>query len=371
MAAANVAHAPSRPLVRSAATWSDAKLRLGRERPMRRRECLAFLGGAVAAWPTIARAQQGSNVHRMAIFHAALPVSALSETGGSPVWQAFFQELRRLGYEEGRNLTVERYSGAGKSEAVGQVASQIASTRPDVVLTLGSVITGRFAAAVANAIHIVAIVNDPVATGLSTSLSRPSANVTGTVVEAGLQVIGKRFELLRELRPEIHHVALLTPAYVWAEQGGTANRTRQAAQQMGIRLSCLCPESPVQEPAYRRAFAEMARDRPDAILVFEGPENFTYRKLIVELVNAARVPAIYSFREYVELGGLMAYAISLVPLFKHMAFQIDMILRGRPVAEVPFYQADRLEFVVNLIAARTLGIEMPPSLIARADEVID
>lgn len=337
---------------------------------MRRREFLSLFGSATAAWP-LAAAAQPEKVHRMAMFHPTQPVSFLTEHGGSANFRTLFEELRRLGYEEGRNLTVERYTGGGQSATFTQTASQIAASRPDLIFTIGSVITGRFAAAAAGTIPIVAVVNDPISTGLSTSLSRPSANVTGVIVEAGEELIAKRIELLREVHPAIKHLALVMPLYVWAQTGGNADRARQAAQRAGIRLSALGPEDPVQEATFRRAFAEIDRDRPDAILVFEGPETFTFRDLIVELVNAARIPAMYPFREYAEAGGLMAYSIDLPPLYRHAALQVSMILQGRPVAEVPFYQNNRFEFTINRKAAEALGLTIPPFLLASADAVIE
>jgi putative ABC transport system substrate-binding protein len=334
---------------------------------MKRRE---FIAGFSVMATTRPRAQSGK-VYRLAIFHSALPISALTSGGGLSFYRALFDEFRRLGYEEGRNLIVERYSGGGRFEAYSQIASHIVATHPDLIVTSGSIITRTFAAAAAGTVPIIATVNDPVATGLSTSLSKPSANVTGVVVESGLEIIGKRFDLLRELRPGISHVALVTPRFVWEEPRGTANAVRQVAQQQGLRLTGLCPASPVTEEAYRQAFSEIDRNKPDAIFVFEGPENFTFRTTIVELVNVTRIPAMYSFRDFTQAGGLIAYAFDFDLLYRHLAHQADTILRGRPVSEVPFYQSDRFFLIINLIAAKALDIRVPPSLLARADEVIE
>jgi putative ABC transport system substrate-binding protein len=335
---------------------------------VRRREFIAAL--SLTATTRRLKAQQPpGNGYRIAFFHPTNPVSVLNENG-LPQYRALFGELRRLGYEEGRNLEVERYSGAGRSETYSKIASEIVATQPNLILTVGSVITGLFAAAAAGRIPILSAVNDPIATGLSTSLARPSANVTGVVVEAELEIIGKRFELLRELHPGVHHVALVTPFYVWEQPRGTASAVRQVAQHIGIRLTGLCPANPVNESAYQQAFAGLDRDRPDAILIFEGPESSTFCKVIVDLVNAARMPAIYPFRDFIDVGGLMAYAYDLIHLYRHLAHQADMILRGHPVSEVSFYQADRFSLIINLVTAKTLGIPVPPSLLAHADEVI-
>jgi putative tryptophan/tyrosine transport system substrate-binding protein len=164
--------------------------------------------------------------------------------------------------------------------------------------------------------------------------------VTGVVADAGLEVTGKRLELLRELQPRTRRVALVAPQYVWDMQGGTASAAREIAQQAGIQLTGAGPEGTISESGYRRAFVEIERNRPDAILVFEGPENYTFQKPIVELVNSTRLPAIDPLRDFTEVGGLMAYAI------------------------------DR-DLVINLKTAKEQGFEIPPALAARADEVIE
>jgi putative tryptophan/tyrosine transport system substrate-binding protein len=275
-----------------------------------------------------------------------------------------------LGYEEGQNLSVERYSAYGRTDTYGEFAARIVGTRPDLIFTVGSLVAKRFATAT-DTIPVVGVVSDPVATGLSASLSSPTANVTGVVADAGLEVTGKRLELLRELRPSIRRVALVAPQYVWDVQGGTASAAREVARQAGIHLTGAGPVGTVNEQEYRRAFAEIEGDRPDAILVFEGPENYTFRKLIVDLVNATRLPAIYPLRDFTDLGGLMAYAIDLVGLYKHAAGQIHRILQGHPVAEVPYSRASKFDLVINLKTAKEQGFEIPPALVARADEVIE
>ena len=164
---------------------------------------------------------------------------------------------------------------------------------------------------------IVAFVSDPVAAGLATSLSRPSANVTGVVSDLGL-VGTKRLELMREVRPGANHIAALTLPQYWDLFSG---RGQRMYQEHGVRLTCLCVANPAQEPAYRQVFANLGHDRPDFINVFSGPENFTYRELIVGLANEMRVPAMYPARQFVELGGLMSYAGDSDELFRHAARQ--------------------------------------------------
>ena len=333
---------------------------------MKRREVLASLllaAGAPPAW-----AQQPGRMYRIAIFHPTTPVSALTEHSGGAWWRALFVELRRLGYEEGRNLTVERYTGAGQRETYSRLASQIEATRPDLVLEIA---WGRTSAeAAAGRVPIVAFTGDPIAAGVTTSLSRPSANVTGITGDVGLpEVIGKSFELVRELHPGLSHVAILEPHSFWKSDFWSPYR--RMAEEAGLRLTCLCVASPLQESAYRQVFADLDRDRPEVILVVSGPENYTFRELIVGLVNTARIPALYPFREYVQLGGLISYGLDLPEMGRHAAHQMDMILRGRPVSEVPWYRPTKWEIVVNLKTAKTLGLTIPPAILARTDEVIE
>src|SRR5262245_14777265 len=224
----------------------------------------------------------------------------MSERGAS-FWQVLFQELRRLGYEEGRNLKVERYSAEGREEIYPQLAKQVVTTQPDLIFTVTPLDT-IFAKAAAGRMPIILIGDDPLSTGLSTSLSRPSANVTGVVGDLG-PVIAKRLEMTREVRPDVRHVAALVQRRYW-QDGGWVQRMYE---QQGVRFTCLCVPNPAQEPAYRQAFANLDHDRPDFINVTPNAENFTNRELIVGLVNEMRIPAIYPLRLFVELGGLMSY----------------------------------------------------------------
>jgi putative ABC transport system substrate-binding protein len=328
---------------------------------MKRRDLLAGLL-PVAVVP-LAWAQQPGKIYRVALVHPSHPPSLMSEHGGLSYYQALFQELRRLGYEEGRNLAVERHTEGGQSETNAQLAKLILATQPDLIFS--SLDTGDIKAFVGR-VPIVGMMDDPVAAGLSTSLSRPSANVTGIVSD--LRVVGeKRLQIMQEVRPETNHVAALQPQRQWQPSGSL----QRMYQEQGVRLTCLCVTNPVQEPAYRQAFANFHHGRPDFINVFSSGENFTYRELIVGLVNEMRIPAIYPVRQFVELGGLMSYAFDLDELFRYAARQMDMILRGRPVSEIPFYRPIKWELAVNLKTAKQIGLEIPLDILARADLVIE
>ena len=320
--------------------------------------------------PPLARAQQPGKIYRLAIFSSALPVSALSQYTGHPQWRTLFERLRRLGYEEGRNLTIERYSAEGQGVEIDrQLAQQIVATRPDVIWGIGASVP-TLVEAVAGEVPIITIWGaDPVEAGLSNSWSRPSKNVTGILPaldSGGFQ--SKRFALLREVHPDPSHLAMLVPRYQWELWPPDPKEARQAGLR---RLTCLCPASPVNEAAYRRAFADLDHDRPDFIWVAESSENAAFRELIVGLVNGVRIPALYPLRAYVDLGGLISYGWDFDEIYKHLAHQMDMLLRGRPVSEVPFYRTTKWELAINLKTAKALGLTVPPSLLTHADEVIE
>ena len=329
---------------------------------MKRRDLLAGLL-PVAVVP-LAGAQQPGKIYRIAVVHRSHPPSLMSEHGGLSYWQALFQELRRLGYEEGRNLTVERYSAGGQEEIYQQLVKQIVATQPDLIFYPGTPVD--LAKAAAGRVPIIGTMNDPVATGLSTSLSRPSANVTGIVGDLGV-IAAKQLQMLRELRPGANHVAMLMPHRHWEE----VSWQLPMYQQYGMRLTCLCVADPVQESAYRQVFANLDHDRPDFIIVNPGNENFTYREPIVSVVNEMRIPALYPLRQFVELGGLMSYGWDHDELYRHAARQMAAILRGQPVSEVPFYMPMKWELAVNLRTAKGIGLEIPPVMLARADLVIE
>jgi putative ABC transport system substrate-binding protein len=324
---------------------------------MRRREFIALIGSATA-WPFAGRAQQLSRVHHIAIVYP----TPMMEEG-----RVFFAELQRLGYVEGVNLTVDRFSLEGRTDFKELIRETI-RRGPEVILPVG----GDLAAAIQEAtrsIPIVAFVADPIATGLTVSLSRPGGNLTGVVIDAGVNVWEKRFEALREIAPAVLRVAFLAAPDVW--EGPYGRAVRQAGDRVGMSLTLITYDFPFQEAEYRRAFSAM-RDRGiGAIAIPDNPEDFAYRKLIVELVQDLRLPAVYPFREFIDEGGLMAYSPNLPELSRHAAHQVEQILKGANPGDLPFFQATKFELIINLKTAKALGITVPPSLLARADEVIE
>lgn len=327
---------------------------------------MRLLGGAAAAWPHAARAESGK-AKRVAILVAALPVRETTEARDRN-FKAFFEELRRLGYREGQNLVVERRSAEGDAKRFPELAREIVKLEPDAIYTISNPAAAAIKEATAT-IPIVALLYDPVATGFAASLARPGGNVTGFSIEPGLEILGKSISLLKEVARSASRIAYLTSRLFWEERYGAA--WRRAAQLQGLTSVAAAYEYPGDEAEFRRVFAEMARNRVDLLDVGSTPENFRHRQLIVNLAAEARLPAIYSSREHVAAGGLMAYAADLVDIFRRAGGYIGQILRGADPAELPIQQPSKFELVVNLKTAKALGLTMPESILARADEVIE
>jgi putative ABC transport system substrate-binding protein len=332
---------------------------------MRRRDFITALGTA-ATWPLAARAQQAAKMKRIALVISAGKVSTTS-VSGRPTYRVFFEELSRLGYVEGQNLGVERYSGEGRTERYAELARDVVNTHPDLILAVGGRLSLDFKMATTT-IPIVTMIIDPIAMGLVASIARPGGNITGVTIAGGLDIIGKRMGLLVEAMPKLSTVGYLASRPFWEDPRGAA--VREAAKQAGISLSPVML-SAFDEAEYQRVFRSMEQDRADAFMVSDEPENFTNRDTIVELAAKGRIPAIYSYREFVEFGGLMAYSIDLVDTFRRLANLIDKILRGANPGDIPFYQPIKFELSINLKTAKALGLEMPAMLLGRADEVIE
>jgi putative ABC transport system substrate-binding protein len=333
---------------------------------MQRREFITLFGGTAATWPLAARGQQPAEVKRIAFVNSAGEPSRISGSG-LPTYRAFFEELSRLGYVEGQNLGVERYSGEGRPERYAELARDVVNTHPDLILAVGARLSLDFKMATTT-IPIVTIVIDPIAVGLVASIARPGGNITGVTIAAGLEIIGKRMGLLVEAMPKLSTVGYLTSRRFWEDPRGAA--AREAAKRAGIALS---PAMLVNfdDTEYQRVFRSMEQDRADAFMISDEPEHSSYRPTIVELAAKGRIPAIYPIRDYVEVGGLMAYSIDIVDVFRRVANLIGKILRGANPGDIPFYRYTQFKLLINLKTAKALGLEMPAMLVARADEVIE
>jgi putative ABC transport system substrate-binding protein len=333
---------------------------------MRRRDFTAGLLLACAA--RMAEAEERAKQHRIAIVVSTGPVTRINDPG-SRYWQAFWDELRRSGDVEGQNLTIERYSGEGRPAGFADLARQVVSRNPDVIVAIAGPITLAVSAATGT-IPIVAS-GTYTSSGVVPSLARPGGNMTGVRVEE-YEIFGKRLQILKEAVPSASKVAYLDIRTFWESAFGQRawEELRKASQILEISLTDILVEESTSSE-YRRAFAEIARDPPDAIIVSSTSELFPYRQLIVELAEKIRLPGMYPLRDYVGAGGLMAYAADFVELWRRMADDVHEILNGAKPGDIPIYQPTKFEFLINLKAAKALGLTFPPALLGRADEVIE
>src|SRR6202048_43915 len=326
---------------------------------MKRREFVTLLSGA-AAWPLAVRAQQTATQRRIAIFHPAIPTTLLTETGGGTAWRAFFGELRRLGYVEGENLIIERYSAEGHHERYADLAREIVTRNPDVIVTGTNPVVIAFKAATST-IPVVAFMLDPLKAGLVTSLARPGGNVTGITLDAGIEIWGKRLQMLKEAIPSTTTAAFLGMRDGW--EGSAGQVLREAGAQLGISLVFMLPQEGNAEEI-ERVFAVMEQQRPDAVLVSGEGDLYAHRQLIAELAHKKRLPTMCPYRDYVEAGALIGYAVDLAELLRRMAADVHHILTGAARGEVPIYQPTKFELLINLKTARALG-PPPPAGAAR------
>ncbi|HEX4616981.1 MAG TPA: ABC transporter substrate-binding protein [Stellaceae bacterium] len=334
---------------------------------MRRRD---FTTGLLLATAMLsARAEEPATQHRIAIVISTGPVARINDPG-SRYWHAFFEELRRLGDVEGQNLIVERYSGEGRPAGFAELAREVVRRNPEVIVAIAGPVT-LAVTAVTDTIPIVAT-GDETSSGVVPGLARPGGNVTGARVELGYEIWGKRLQILKEAVPSASKVAYLDIRIFRESASGQQIREqlRTAGRLLEISLTdILIEESTPSE--YQRAFAEIVKDRPDAIVVSGTSELFPYRQLIVELADKNRLPGMYPWRDYAEAGGLMAYGTDLVEVWRRLADDVHEILDGAKPGDIPIYQPTKFEFLINLKAANTLGLTIPPLLLARADEVIE
>ena len=327
---------------------------------MRRREFITLLGGA-AAWPVAARGQQ-----------AAMPVIAFLHPGASEIGArdvaAFRKGLQETGYVEGQNVTTEYHWLEGQYGRLPVVVSDL-TRRPVAVIAIpGSVVAARAAkAATATTPIVFQIGDDPVNAGLVASLGRPGGNVTG-VTSLNVEITPKRLRLLHELVPKATRVAVLVnPANTTATEIALRD-LHEAAPIIGLQIQVLKATTIAEIDT---AFAMLARERPDALFV--GPDGFFASRRVQFAILAARekIPAAYTQRGYVAAGGLMSYGSDQVEMIRQVGAYTGSILKGAKPSDLPVLQSKKLELVINIQTARALALEVPPTLLAVADEVIE
>jgi putative tryptophan/tyrosine transport system substrate-binding protein len=328
---------------------------------MRRREFITLLGGAAAAWPIAARAQQ-----------QAMPVIGLLHPTSLEAFfdrlRGFRQGLKDIGYVEGENVTIEYRWAEGQYDRLPELAAELVRRRVAVIAATGGPPAAFAAKAATTTIPIVFLVgDDPVKLGLVASLARPGGNVTGINFFA-VELAAKRLELLRELVPGVTRIAVLVnPA--------SAEVTESTLRDVETAARAITPQMQIFNVTSSReidaAFATLVRERVDTVFVSSGSFFADRRVQLVLLATRHAIPAIYPFRDFAEAGGLMSYGASLTDAYRQVGVYVGRILKGAKPADLPVAQSTKFELVINAQAARVLGLTIPPTLLARADEVIE
>jgi putative ABC transport system substrate-binding protein len=289
-------------------------------------------------------------------------------TTAAPRFKVFFDELARLGFVEDQNLVVYRFSGDEGSDKYATLAEELVKAAPDVIFIAGGDVVHALKPLV-SAIPIVAISNDPIARGLVTNLARPDGYITGVSVDAGLEIWGKRLSILKEAANYLNKPYFLTVKSGWESREGAI--LRDAAKQLGLSLSSVPISGEINERTYLETFEAMKAGGADGLIVSDTPGNTTCSRAIATLANQFKLPAVYPYREFVVDGGLLAYSIELSEAYRLAAGQIASIFAGARPAELPFLQQTTFELIANVRAAQAMGLALPPSLLLRADEVIE
>jgi putative ABC transport system substrate-binding protein len=329
---------------------------------VRRRDFITLLGGAAAAWPLAAKAQQPERMRRIGVLMGLTE----SDPEGPPRVAIFKQELQKLGWTEGRNLQIEYRWAGGDADRTRTLAAELAGTMPDVVVAHLTIATEVLMQQTRTIPIIFVVVADPLGSGLVGSLARPGGHVTGFpnfVPSLG----AKWVEMLKEISPRIKRVAILFNPETAAGEGSFYARPVQAAASTLAVESTLASAGDATE--IEDALATLSRDADSGLIVM--PDIFTtnHRALIVRLAAQHRLPAIYPFRYFATGGGLMSYGINVEDLFRHAAVYVDKILRGTKPGDLPVQQPDKFEFVINLKTARALGLTVPRILLAGAEVI--
>src|SRR5262245_14111025 len=323
---------------------------------MKRREFITLLGGAAAAWPLSARAQQPPIIGYLGATTAAAEKSRTD---------AFVQRLRELGWVEGRTVAIEYRWSEGRNERFAEIAAEFIRLKVDLILATATQAALVSKQATATIPIVFGLAGDPLGTGLVDSLARPGGNVTGLSNQAA-DLGGKRLEILREVVPGLRRLAILANA-AYPGAMPEMREIEAAARSLGVEVALF----KIRHGEEIATVFDENKSRTGAIYVVGDTLMNSNRVRIATLAVAARLPTMYVHRDYVEAGGLISYGANIQNLFRRAAELIDKILRGAQPGDLPVEQPTKFDLVVNLTTAKALGLEVPPTLLARADEVIE
>ena len=333
---------------------------------MRRREFISLFGGVAVAWPLGAHARQSTKIPQIGVLSL---VRGDKSDASLTTLDAFVPALRELGYTEGQNIAFNRKFADGDANRLSRLAQELVDSRVDAIVVLATP-AARAVKQVTSSIPIIAIgMADPVEDELVTSLARPGENVTGTAF-LGPELVSRRLQLLKEIVPRLSRAVVLwhPRAYGDRTMASMLKEIESAAQSLGTKLQLVPAAGPDD---LGNAFAAMTTERADGLIVFPSPMLFSQYSRIVTFAANNRLPAMYAAREGVELGGLVSYGVNLPDLSRATAVYLDKILKGAKPAELPVQQPTKFELVINIKTAKTLGLTVPTSLRATADEVIE
>jgi putative tryptophan/tyrosine transport system substrate-binding protein len=328
---------------------------------MRRREFITLLGSAAAAWPLAARAQQADRVRRIGVYYPLAADDPVSRTDLA----AFLQGLQKLGWVEGQNARIDTHWGAANTDDFRKHAAEFLTPAPDVILAVGSSVGPLLQAT--RAVPIVFVrVTDPVGAGFVDSLARPGGNATGFALSE-FSMSGKWLELLKEIAPAVTQVAVLRDPAI-AVGAGMFAIIQSMAPLFGVEVSPINVRDPGE---IERAVAVFARSPNSALIVTRSGLALVHRKLIIMLAARHKLPAVYFESHFVTSGGLISYGPDVRDQFRRAATYVDRILKGEKPADLPVQVATKYELVINLKTAKALGLTVSPTLVARADDVIE
>jgi putative ABC transport system substrate-binding protein len=330
---------------------------------MKRREFITLLGSAAATWPMVARAQQPDRMRRIGVLTAG---SAADDPDGQARSAAFLQGLQQLGWTDGRNIRIDYRQGAGDADNMRKYATELVALAPDVILASGTATMAPLLQATRTVPIVFAQVTDPVGAGFVDSLARPGGNVTGFVLFE-YAISGKWLELLKEIAPHVSRAGVIRDPALTSGTGQFA-AIQSVAPSLGVEIS---PVNVRDAAEIERGVAAFARSADSGLIVTASALSVVHRDLIVKLAARHKMPAVYYRRLYATGGGLISYGPDVAEQNRRAAGYVDRILKGEKPADLPVQAPTKYELVINLKTAKALGLTVPPSLLSRADEVIE